>query len=332
MAEQSKRLTDALAKIEKDFGKGSVIGASEKSKVIDVVSTGSMGLDHALGVGGLPRGRIVEIYGPESSGKTTLCLMAIANAHINPDARCAIVDAEHAIDLNYAQALGIDLDRLHISQPDYGEQALEITRRLAETGDFSVIVVDSVAALVPKAELDGEVGDAKMALQARMMSQALRIMTGTVESTGTLVIFTNQLRDKIGVMFGSPEVTTGGNALKFYASIRLDIRRIATNKDQEVAVSNKVRVKVVKNKVSPPFRQAEFDIVFGIGIDHVAEVFDRAVDTEIIKKAGSWYSYGDTRLGQGGDTVKDLLRDNAELLAEIKTKVHDGYKNSVVPG
>lgn len=259
--------------------------------------------------------------------------MAIANAHQDPKTQCAIVDAEHAMDLNYAQALGIDLDRLKISQPTYGEEALEITRRLAETGEFAVIVVDSVAALVPKAELEGEIGDSKMANQARMMSQAMRIMTASVERTNTLVIFTNQLRDKIGVMFGSPETTTGGNALKFYASIRLDIRRTATNKEEDVAVSNKVRVKVVKNKVSPPYRQAEFDIVFGIGIDHIAEVFDRAVDTEIIKKAGSWYSYGSDKLGQGAAGVKELLRDNAELFDEIKTKVHDGYtKNSTVPG
>lgn len=317
------KIDAAIAKIEKDFGKGSVIGARDKPLEIEAISTGSYNLDEALGIGGLPKGRIIEIYGNEGSGKTTLCLSVIAEAQkIDPRSVCAVIDAEHTLDTEYAQMLGVDLDRLKISQPDYGEQALEIARRLIETGEFPVVVVDSVAALVPKGELDGEIGDAALGKQARLMSQAMRILTGVVEKTSTILIFTNQMREKIGVMFGSPHTTTGGNALKFYASVRLDIARIATNKDdEEMAVSNRVRVKVVKNKVASPYRTAEFNIVFGIGIDRVQEILSAAVEKDIIKKSGSWYSYGETRLGQGEDAVLQMLRDNSDFLSEVSQKL-----------
>src|SRR6478609_4372981 len=277
--ESQKEIDLALAKLEKDFGKGTVVLASGENRDVDAISTGSIQLDKATGIGGYPQGRIVEIYGPESSGKTTLCLTAIREAQIKyPDKMTAIVDMEHALDLNYAESLGINLEKLHISQPDYGEQALQVVRELVATKGYSVIVVDSVAALIPKSELEGEVGDAAMGKQARMMSQSLRMLTPAVENTDTLVIFTNQLRDKIGVMFGSPETTTGGNALKFYASMRLDIRRIATNKDDDISVSNRVKVKIAKNKMSAPFRIVEFNIVFGEGIDRLNEILKVKLD------------------------------------------------------
>lgn len=312
---------DLFAKAEKDFGKGSVVGGKDVALDCDVISTGSLKLNKATGIFGFPKGRIVEIYGPESSGKTTLVLEAIAQAHKNPDSFCGFVDAEHAIDTGYAQDLGVDLARLDISQPDYGEQGLEIARRMVESEVYDIVVIDSVAALVPKKEVDGEVGDSTMGVQARMMGQALRILTASVSKSNTCVIFLNQLREKIGVMFGSPETTTGGNSLKFYASMRLDIRRIATNKDGEEAVSNRVRVKVVKNKLAPPFKQAEFNVVFGVGIDKIDELIDCAVDLEIVKKAGSWYSYGETKLGQGSDGVRALLESNPEIKKEITEKV-----------
>jgi len=330
--ESQKEIDLALAKLEKDFGKGTVVLASGENRDVDAISTGSIQLDKATGIGGYPQGRIVEIYGPESSGKTTLCLTAIREAQIKyPDKMTAIVDMEHALDLNYAESLGINLEKLHISQPDYGEQALQVVRELVATKGYSVIVVDSVAALIPKSELEGEVGDAAMGKQARMMSQSLRMLTPAVENTDTLVIFTNQLRDKIGVMFGSPETTTGGNALKFYASMRLDIRRIATNKDDDISVSNRVKVKIAKNKMSAPFRIVEFNIVFGEGIDRLNEILKLCVDYNIIKKAGSWYSYGETRLGQGESSVLDLMKDNIELVLELENKIteHDSKVKEV---
>jgi recombination protein RecA len=291
----------------------------------EVISTGSIGLDTALGIGGLPKGRVVEIYGPESSGKTTIATHVIAEAQ-KKGGICAIIDAEHAFDSLYAQKLGVDVDNLLISQPDYGEQALEIADRLILSGAVDVVVIDSVAALVPKAELEGEMGDSKMGLHARLMSQALRKLTATISKTGTICIFINQLREKIGVMFGNPETTTGGNALKFYASVRLDIRRISQIKDGEEAVGNRVRVKVVKNKVAPPFRQAEFDIVFGEGVSKVGEIIDMGVELGIINKSGSWFSYEGSKLGQGRDTVKDLIRDNPELSNEIEGKIRAKIK------
>ncbi len=307
-----------LEKIEKDYGKGTVMGATEKPMKVDTISTGSLGVDIATGINGLPKGRIVEVYGPESSGKTTLCIQAIAEAHkADPNCTCAFIDMEHALDLSYVEALGVDLKRLKISQPDYGEQALEIAKRLIKTGEIAVVVVDSVAALVPKDELEGEIGKAGMGKQARMMSQTLRMLVGTTEKTGTLLLFTNQLRDKIGVMFGSPETTTGGNALKFYASMRLDIRRIETIKEGETAISNRVRVKVVKNKLAPPFTKADFNIEFGIGTDRTREVVDIATEMNIIKKNGAFYSYEESRLGQGIKNVVALLNDNPELLQEL---------------
>ncbi len=292
---------------------------------MEVISTGSIGLDMALGVGGLPKGRVVEIYGPESSGKTTLATHIIAEAQ-KKGGMCAIVDAEHAFDSAYAQKLGVDIDNLLISQPDYGEQALEIADRLILSGALDVVVIDSVAALVPKGELEGEMGDSKMGLQARLMSQALRKLTGTISKTNTICIFINQLREKIGVMFGNPETTTGGNALKFYASVRLDIRRMAQIKDGEEAVGNRVKVKVVKNKVAPPFRTAEFDVVFGEGISKMGEIVDMGVELAIINKSGSWFSYGSDKLGQGRDTVKQLLHDNPELATEIENKIREKVK------
>jgi recombination protein RecA len=318
-----KVLKLAMDKIEKDYGKGSVMMLGEKQKEkMDVISTGSIGLDVALGVGGLPRGRIVEIYGPESSGKTTVAIHTMAEAQ-KKGGICAIVDAEHAFDVNYARKLGVDVDNLIISQPDYGEQALEIADRLISSGALDVVVVDSVAALVPKGELEGEMGDSKMGLQARLMSQALRKLTATISRTGCCCIFINQLREKIGVMFGNPETTTGGNALKFYASVRLDIRRVSQIKDGEVASGNRTRVKVVKNKVAPPFRQVEFDLIFGEGISKVGEIIDMGVELGILQKSGSWFSYGDSKIGQGRDAVKQFLHDNPELMAEIEGRIRE---------
>jgi recombination protein RecA len=319
--EKLKALKLTMDKIDKDFGKGSVMMMNERSQEpMEVVSTGSIGLDAALGVGGLPRGRVVEIYGPESSGKTTVATHVIAEAQ-KKGGMCAIIDAEHAFDSAYAQKLGVDIDNLLISQPDYGEQALEIADRLILSGALDVVVIDSVAALVPKGELEGEMGDSKMGLQARLMSQALRKLTATISKTNTICIFINQLREKIGVMFGNPETTTGGNALKFYASVRLDIRRMSQIKDGEDAIGNRVKVKVVKNKVAPPFRNAEFDIVFGEGISKVGEIIDMGVEMGIITKSGSWFSYNTDKLGQGREAVKSLLRDNPELMNELETKI-----------
>ena len=325
-AEKLKALKLTMDKIDKDYGKGSVMMMNEKGDTqIEVVSTGSIGLDAALGVGGLPRGRVIEIYGPESSGKTTLATHIIAEAQ-KLGGMCAIVDAEHAFDSNYAQKLGVDIDNLLISQPDYGEQALEIADRLILSGALDVVVIDSVAALVPKSELEGEMGDSKMGLQARLMSQALRKLTATISKTNTICIFINQLREKIGVMFGNPETTTGGNALKFYASIRLDIRRMSQIKDGEEAVGNHVKVKVVKNKVAPPFRNAEFDIIFGEGISKVGEILDMGVEMGIVQKSGSWFSYNGDKLGQGREGVKGLLQDNPQLADEIEAKIREKIK------
>lgn len=321
--DKQKVLKLALDKIEKDFGKGSVMMLGDKQdNSIDVISTGSLGLDVALGVGGFPRGRVIEIYGPESSGKTTIAIHTIAEAQ-KKGGICAIIDAEHAFDTNYARKLGVDVDNLIISQPDYGEQALEIADRLISSGAIDVVVVDSVAALVPKSELEGEMGDSKMGLHARLMSQALRKLTATISRTGCCCIFINQLREKIGVMFGNPETTTGGNALKFYASIRLDIRRVSQIKDGDVASGNRTRVKVVKNKVSPPFRQVEFDLVFGEGVSKVGEIIDMGVELGVLSKSGSWFSYGDTKIGQGRDAVKSFLQDNPEVSAEVEGKIRD---------
>jgi recombination protein RecA len=325
-AEKLKALKLTIDKIDKDFGKGSVMMMNEKStEPMEVVSTGSIGLDVALGIGGLPRGRVVEIYGPESSGKTTIAIHVIAEAQ-KRGGMCAIIDAEHAFDSGYALKLGVDVDNLLISQPDYGEQGLEIADRLILSGALDVVVIDSVAALVPKGELEGEMGDSKMGLQARLMSQALRKLTATISKTNTICIFINQLREKIGVMFGNPETTTGGNALKFYASVRLDIRRMAQIKDGEEAVGNRVKVKVVKNKVAPPFRSAEFDIIFGEGISKTGEIIDMGVELGIIQKSGSWFSYGSDKLGQGRDTVKQLMHDNLELATEIESKIREKLK------
>ena len=320
-SEKLKALKLTMDKIDKDFGKGSVMLMNEKAdQQIEIISTGSIGLDVALGIGGLPRGRIIEIYGPESSGKTTIATHVIAEAQ-KKGGMCAIIDAEHAFDSNYAQKLGVDVDNLLISQPDYGEQALEIADRLILSGALDVVVIDSVAALVPKGELEGEMGDSKMGLHARLMSQALRKLTATISKTNTICIFINQLREKIGVMFGNPETTTGGNALKFYASVRLDIRRIAQIKDGEEAVGNRAKVKVVKNKVAPPFRSAEFDIIFGEGISKTGEIIDMGVDLSIVQKSGSWYSYNGDKLGQGRDAVKQLLLDNPGLATDIEAKI-----------
>ncbi len=316
-----KVLKLALDKIEKDYGKGSVMMLGDKQQdKIDVISTGSLGLDVALGVGGFPRGRIIEIYGPESSGKTTIAIHTIAEAQ-KKGGICAIIDAEHAFDASYARKLGVDVDNLIISQPDYGEQALEIADRLISSGAIDVVVIDSVAALVPKGELEGEMGDSKMGLQARLMSQALRKLTATINRTGCCCIFINQLREKIGVMFGNPETTTGGNALKFYASVRLDIRRVSQIKDGDVASGNRTRVKVVKNKVAPPFRQVEFDIIFGEGISKVGEIIDMGVELGILQKSGSWFSYNEGKIGQGRDAVKQFLFDNPEVTAEIEARI-----------
>lgn len=320
-ADKLKALKLTIDKIDKDYGKGSVMMMNEKpERLNEVISTGSIGLDIALGIGGLPKGRVIEIYGPESSGKTTIATHVIAEAQ-KKGGICAIIDAEHAFDSNYAQKLGVDVDNLLISQPDYGEQALEIADRLILSGALDVVVIDSVAALVPKGELEGEMGDSKMGLQARLMSQALRKLTATISKTNTVCIFINQLREKIGVMFGNPETTTGGNALKFYSSVRLDIRRIAQIKDGDEAIGNRVKVKVVKNKVAPPFRSAEFDIIFGQGISKIGEIIDMGVELGIVQKSGSWFSYDNNKLGQGRDAVKQLLQDNPELANEIEGKI-----------
>ena len=324
--EKLKALKLTMDKIDKDFGKGSVMMMNEKGVTEqEAISTGSLGLDVALGIGGLPKGRVVEIYGPESSGKTTMDIHVIAEAQ-KKGGICAFIDAEHAFDSVYAQKLGVDIDNLLISQPDYGEQALEIADRLILSGALDVVVIDSVAALVPKGELEGEMGDSKMGLQARLMSQALRKLTATISKTNSCCIFINQLREKIGVMFGNPETTTGGNALKFYASVRLDIRRQAQIKDGDEVVGNHVKVKVVKNKVAPPFRQAEFDIIYGEGISKVGEIVDMGVELGIVQKSGSWFSYNSDKLGQGRDAVKKLLSDNPELMNELEGKIKDKIK------
>jgi recombination protein RecA len=320
--EKLKALQLTIDKLEKTYGKGAVMKLSDE-RVVDIpaISTGSLGLDIALGVGGIPRGRVIEIYGPESSGKTTLSMHCIAEAQ-RAGGLAAFIDAEHAFDKIYAEKLGIDTENLLISQPDNGEQALEIAEHLIRSGAIDIIVIDSVAALVPKSELEGEMGDSKMGLQARLMSQALRKLTGTINKTGCSCIFINQLREKIGVMFGNPETTTGGNALKFYASVRLDIRRIGQIKEGANDVTgNRTRVKVVKNKVAPPFKMVEFDIMYGKGISKVGEIIDIGVELDIIKKAGSWFSYGSNKLGQGRDAVKTLLEDNPELMEEIEGKI-----------
>ena len=321
--EKLKVLQAAISKIEKNYGKGSIMKLGDRAvEQVDTISTGSIALDSALGVGGFPKGRIIEIYGPESSGKTTLAIHAIAESQKN-GGLAAFIDAEHAFDSNYAKKLGVDVDNLYISQPDNGEQALEIADNLISSGAVDIIVIDSVAALTPKSEIDGEMGDSKMGLHARLMSQALRKMTATISKTKCCCIFINQLRDKIGVMFGSPETTTGGNALKFYSSIRLDIRRIQAIKDGENNIGNRVRVKIVKNKVAPPFRQVEFDLLFGQGISKLGEMVDIGVDAGILKKSGSWFSYGETKLGQGREAVKQLLADNPELQEEITAQIKE---------
>lgn len=324
--EKLKALQLAMDKIEKDHGKGTIMKLGD-SKVEDVpvISTGSVGLNIALGVGGYPRGRVIEIYGPESSGKTTLAIHAIAEAQ-KAGGIAAIIDAEHAFDRFYAEKLGVNIDELLISQPDNGEQALEIADQLIRSSAVDIVVIDSVAALTPKAELEGDMGDSKMGLQARLMSQALRKLTANINKTNTTCIFINQLRDKIGVMFGNPETTTGGNALKFYASVRLDIRRIGQLKDGEDAIGNQTRVKVVKNKVAPPFRKAEFDIMFGEGISKTGEILDLGVEYGIVKKSGSWFSYGDTKLAQGRDASKNVIRDNPDLAAELEAKIVEAIK------
>jgi recombination protein RecA len=328
--EKFKALKLTMDKIDKDFGKGSVMMMSDKGVVEqEVISTGSIGLDMALGIGGLPKGRVVEIYGPESSGKTTLAIHVIAEAQ-KKGGMCAFIDAEHAFDSAYAQKLGVDIDNLLISQPDYGEQALEIADRLILSGALDVVVVDSVAALVPKSELEGEMGDSKMGLQARLMSQALRKLTATISKTNSCCIFINQLREKIGIMFGNPETTTGGNALKFYSSVRLDIRRMAQIKDGDESIGNHVKVKVVKNKVAPPFRQAEFDIIYGEGISKVGEIIDMGVELGIVQKSGSWFSYNSDKLGQGRDSVKQLMLDNPEMANEIEAKIREKIKEMQV--
>jgi recombination protein RecA len=319
--EKLKALKLTMEKIDKDYGKGSIMKLGDKEvQTMEVISTGSLGIDIALGVGGFPKGRVVEIYGPESSGKTTIATQAIAECQ-KKGGICAFIDAEHAFDSSYAKKLGVDIENLLISQPDYGEQALEIADRLIASGAVDLVVIDSVAALVPKAELEGEMGDSKMGLHARLMSQALRKLTGSIARTGCCCIFINQLREKIGVMFGSPETTTGGNALKFYASVRLDIRRGVQIKDGDEVLGNRIKVKVVKNKVAPPFRIAEFDIIYGEGVSKVGEIVDMGVELNILQKSGSWYSYDTNKLGQGRDAVKQLFHDNPEMCNEIEQKI-----------
>ena len=331
--EKSKALQAALAQIEKQYGKGAImrLGVGEVIEDIEVVSTGSLGLDIALGVGGLPRGRVVEIYGPESSGKTTLTLQVIAEMQ-KLGGTCAFIDAEHALDVQYAQKLGVNLQELLISQPDTGEQALEIVDALVRSGSVDLVVIDSVAALTPKAEIEGEMGDSLPGLQARLMSQALRKLTGSINRTNTMVIFINQIRMKIGVMFGSPETTTGGNALKFYASVRLDIRRIGSIKKGEEVIGNETKVKVVKNKVSPPFKTAEFDILYGQGISREGEVIDMGVEAKILEKSGSWYAYNGEKIGQGKDNAREFLKENPELAIEIENKVRGAMGIPLLPG
>lgn len=325
-AAKLKALQATLDKIEKDFGKGAIMKMGDAPEDdVSVIPSGSIALDHALGIGGYPRGRVIEIYGPESSGKTTLAIHAIAQAQKNGGI-AAIIDAEHAFDRTYAKNLGVDIDTLLISQPDNGEQALEIADNLIRSGAIDIIVVDSVAALTPKAEIEGEMGDNKVGLQARLMSQALRKLTANISKTNTCCIFINQLREKIGVMFGNPETTTGGNALKFYASIRIDVRKVTQLKDGEDATGNRTRAKIVKNKMAPPFRKAEFDIVFGEGISKIGEIVDLGVEFEVIKKSGSWFSYNDSKLAQGRDAVKKLLADNPELAEEIDAKIREAIK------
>ncbi|GBR00172.1 recombinase RecA [Asaia lannensis] len=321
--DRTKALEGALSQIERAFGKGSIMRMGQRPKEqADVISTGSLGLDIGLGIGGLPRGRIIEIYGPESSGKTTLALHAIAEAQ-KKGGTCAFIDAEHALDPGYARKLGVDVDNLLLSQPDAGEQALEIADTLVRSGAVDVLVVDSVAALVPRAELEGDMGDSHVGLHARLMSQALRKLTGTVSRSNTMVIFLNQIRMKIGVMFGNPETTTGGNALKFYASVRLDIRRIGSIKDRDEVVGNQTRVKVVKNKMAPPFRQVEFDIMYGEGISKVGELIDLGVKANIVEKSGAWFSYDSTRVGQGRENAKQFLRDHPEMAADIERRIRE---------
>ncbi len=321
-----KALQLTLDKLDKTYGKGTVMKMGDKAiEEVETISSGSLGIDLALGVGGYPRGRIIEIYGPESSGKTTLTLHAIAEAQ-KAGGIAAFIDAEHAFDRNYAEKLGVDIENLIISQPDNGEQALEIAENLIRSGAIDIVVIDSVAALTPKSEIEGEMGDSKMGLHARLMSQALRKLTGTISKTNCTVFFINQLREKIGVMFGNPETTTGGNALKFYASVRLDIRRSTQIKDGDNVLGNRTKVKVVKNKVAPPFKVAEFDIMYGEGISKTGEILDLAVEFEIIKKAGSWFSYGETKLGQGRDAVKSLIKDNPELADELEEKIKSRIK------
>ncbi|MBO1324537.1 recombinase RecA [Acetobacter sp. TBRC 12305] len=321
--DKAKALEGALGQIERAFGKGSVMRLGQRPKEqADVISTGSLGLDIALGIGGLPRGRVVEIYGPESSGKTTLALHAIAEAQ-KRGGTCAFIDAEHALDPGYAKKLGVDIDNLLISQPDAGEQALEIADTLVRSGAIDVLVVDSVAALVPRAELEGDMGDSHVGLHARLMSQALRKLTGTVARSNTLIIFLNQIRMKIGVMFGSPETTTGGNALKFYSSVRMDIRRIGSIKDKDEVTGNQTRVKVVKNKMAPPFRQVEFDIMYGEGISKVGELIDLGVKAGVVEKSGAWFSYDSQRIGQGRENAKQFLRDHPEMAADIERRVRE---------
>ncbi|MBK7036274.1 MAG: recombinase RecA [Bacteroidetes bacterium] len=318
--DKAKALGLAVDSLNKLYGKGTVMKLGDSPVVAeDVIPSGSIGVDLALGIGGIPRGRVIEIYGPEASGKTTLAIHIIAEAQ-KKGGVCAIIDAEHAFDKGYAEKLGVDVENLLISQPDYGEQGLEIADHLIRSGALDVVVIDSVAALVPKAELEGEMGESKMGLQARLMSQALRKLTGTISRTGCCCIFINQLREKIGVMFGNPETTTGGNALKFYASVRIDIRRIGQIKDKEDMVGNRVRVKIVKNKVAPPFRQAEFDIMYGEGISKIGEIVDLGAECGVVQKSGAWYSYEGTKLGQGREGVKELLKDNPELAAEIEKR------------
>jgi len=331
--EKAKALQAALAQIEKQHGKGAImrLGEGEVIDDIEVVSTGSLGLDIALGVGGLPRGRVVEIYGPESSGKTTLTLQVIAEMQ-KLGGTCAFIDAEHALDVQYAQKLGVNLQELLISQPDTGEQALEIVDALVRSGSVDLVVIDSVAALTPKAEIEGEMGDSLPGLQARLMSQALRKLTGSINRTNTMVIFINQIRMKIGVMFGSPETTTGGNALKFYASVRLDIRRIGSIKKGEEVIGNETKVKVVKNKVSPPFKTAEFDILYGQGISREGEVIDMGVEAKVLEKSGSWYAYNGEKIGQGKDNAREFLKENPDLAVEIENKVRAAVGIPLLPG
>ena len=331
--EKAKALQAALAQIEKQFGKGSIMRLADGEVIedIEVVSTGSLGLDTALGVGGLPRGRVVEIYGPESSGKTTLTLQVVAEMQ-KLGGTCAFIDAEHALDIQYAQKLGVNLQELLISQPDTGEQALEIVDALVRSGSVDLVVVDSVAALTPKAEIEGEMGDSLPGLQARLMSQALRKLTGTIKKTNTMVIFINQIRMKIGVMFGSPETTTGGNALKFYASVRLDIRRIGSIKKGEEVIGNETKVKVVKNKIAPPFKTAEFDILYGQGISREGEIIDMGVIANVVEKSGSWFAYKGEKIGQGKDNAREFLKENPDIAVEIENKVRESLGIPLLPG